>query len=168
MAEVVSGFEYEKARANGVPGAGIIFNGPYKTTAELRRAVDEGAMIQVDNRDEVVALARLAAEMDRDLKVGMRVHVDTGTHAVWSKFGFSVEGGEALRMIRWMTENTRLRVCGLHCHVGTFMLDAGAYATAARCVSSCASMGSSLRCICALNRAARTVSAAWAGGWVCA
>lgn len=138
MAEVVSGFEYEKARANGVPGAGIIFNGPYKTTAELRRAVDEGAMIQVDNRDEVVALARLAAEMDRDLKVGMRVHVDTGTHAVWSKFGFSVEGGEALRMIRWMTENTRLRVCGLHCHVGTFMLDAGAYATAARAVTGLA------------------------------
>lgn len=134
MAEVVSGFEYEKARSNGVPGERIIFNGPHKSPAELRRAVDEGASIQVDNRDEVIALARMAGELGRDLKVGMRVHVDTGTHAVWSKFGFSVEDGEALRMIRWMTEHTRLRVCGVHCHIGTFMLDAGAYATAAEAV----------------------------------
>lgn len=131
LAEVVSGFEYEKARANGMPGNRIIFNGPYKTPAELRRAAAEGAMIQVDNRDEILALARLADELDQTLRVGLRVHVDTGTHAVWSKFGFCAESGEALRTIRWMTEHTRLRVRGLHCHAGTFMLDAGAYATVA-------------------------------------
>ncbi|MCF7674918.1 MAG: alanine racemase [Akkermansiaceae bacterium] len=134
LAEVVSGFEYEKARANGVPGYRIIFNGPHKTAGELRRAVEEGAMIQVDNRDEVLALAKLADELDREIRLGIRVHVDTGTHAVWSKFGFCAEDGEALRMIEWMTENTRLRVRGVHCHVGTFMLDAGAYATAADAV----------------------------------
>ena len=32
-AEVVSGFEYEKAIANGVPGNKIIFNGPDKSTS---------------------------------------------------------------------------------------------------------------------------------------
>lgn len=133
-AEVVSGFEYEKARANGVPGHHIIFNGPYKSAADLRRAITEKAMIQVDNRDEVLALAKLADELDTVIRVGIRVHVDTGTHAVWSKFGFCAEDGEALRMIQWMTENTRLRVRGLHCHVGTFMLDAGAYATVAEAV----------------------------------
>ena len=58
IAEVVSGFEYEKARHNGMPGDQIIYNGPWKSVESLRRAVSEGAMIQVDNRDEIVALAR--------------------------------------------------------------------------------------------------------------
>ncbi len=132
FAEVVSGFEYDKARHNGVPGKQIIFNGPWKSMAALRRAVTEGALIQVDNRDEVLALSRLAEELDQSIGVGIRVHVDTGTHAVWSKFGFSADDGEALRMIGWIVANTRLRVRGIHCHVGTFMLDSGAYATAAR------------------------------------
>ena len=134
IAEVVSGFEYEKARHNGMPGHQIIFNGPWKSVDSLRRAVSEGAMIQVDNRDEIVALARLAEDLQVTIAVGIRVHVDTGTHAVWSKFGFSADDGEALRMMTWTREHTRLRIRGIHCHVGTFMLDAGAYATAARAV----------------------------------
>ena len=130
MAEVVSAFEYEKARHNGIPGSRIIFNGPWKSPEALRRAVTEGALIQVDNRDEILALARLAEERNAPIEVGIRVHVDTGTHAVWSKFGFSVDDGEALRMMAWMQAHTRLTIRGIHCHVGTFMLDAGAYATA--------------------------------------
>ena len=97
-------------------------------------AVAEGALIQVDNRDEIVALARLAEERQAPIEVGIRVHVDTGTHPVWSKFGFNAEDGEALRMMVWARENTRLRIRGIHCHVGTFMLDSGAYATAAAAV----------------------------------
>src|SRR5512133_3322665 len=37
-AEVVSGFEYEKAIANGVPGNKIIFNGPEKSADDLKMA----------------------------------------------------------------------------------------------------------------------------------
>ena len=102
FAEVVSGFEYEKARHNGMPGHQIIFNGPWKDLDSLRRAVAEGALIQVDNRDEILTLERLAEELDASIEVGIRVHVDTGTHAVWSKFGFNAEDGEALRMIGWI------------------------------------------------------------------
>lgn len=132
LAEVVSGFEYEKARSNGMRGDQIVFNGPHKSEVELRRAVAEGALIQVDNRDEVLMLARIAEERGEDIRIGVRVHLDTGTHAVWSKFGFGVDHGEALRVIGWIGANTRLRVCGIHSHIGTFMLDAGAYGTAAR------------------------------------
>ena len=130
IAEVVSGFEYEKARSNGMPGDQIIFNGPWKDPKSLRLAVEEGAMIQIDNRDEMLALAKIADERNADLPVALRIHVDTGTHAVWSKFGFSVEDGEALRLIRWMRDNTRLKVRGIHCHAGTFLLDANAYVIA--------------------------------------
>ena len=48
-AEVVSEFEYQKARALGVEGKDIIFNGPYKPYADLKIAVEEGAKIHVDN-----------------------------------------------------------------------------------------------------------------------
>lgn len=131
IAEVVSGFEYEKARRNGIPGNQIIFNGPWKDPVAMLTAVDEGAMIQVDNRDEMLALARIAEERHIQIPLGIRIHVDTGTHAVWSKFGFNADDGEALRMIEWIHANTRLRIRGIHCHVGTFMLDAGAYAIVA-------------------------------------
>ncbi|MFN8241640.1 MAG: hypothetical protein U0X39_12935 [Bacteroidales bacterium] len=43
-AEVVSGFEYNKARKNGVPGNRIIFNGPSKTDDELLLACTENAL----------------------------------------------------------------------------------------------------------------------------
>ena len=128
---MVSGFEYQKARHNGVAGNQIIFNGPWKDPESLQTAVREGAMIQIDNRDEMLALARMAEQQDTEIAVGIRIHVDTGTHAVWSKFGFSADDGEALRIINWVTANTRLRIRGIHCHVGTFMLDAGAYAISA-------------------------------------
>ena len=42
IAEVVSGFEYEKARGNGIAGSDIIFNGPHKERADVERAVAEG------------------------------------------------------------------------------------------------------------------------------
>ncbi len=130
IAEVVSDFEYEKARGNGIAGSDIVFNGPWKSPAALRRAVDEGAMLQIDNGGELLALARIADELEREIPVALRVHLDTGTHAPWSKFGFDADTGEAARMIQWLAGHTRLRLRGLHAHIGTFMLDAGAYAIA--------------------------------------
>ena len=78
IAEVVSDFEYEKARNNGMPGERIIFNGPWKSEAALARAVEEGAMIQVDHRDEMLALMRLGHERGEAVPVALRVHLDTG------------------------------------------------------------------------------------------
>ena len=42
IAEVVSEFEYEKARRNGIAGRDIIFNGPHKSREGLELAVSEG------------------------------------------------------------------------------------------------------------------------------
>ncbi|MCK4923160.1 MAG: hypothetical protein KAS71_19065, partial [Bacteroidales bacterium] len=46
-AEVVSNFEYEKARSLGVPGDKIIFNGPYKNRQILETAINENARIHI-------------------------------------------------------------------------------------------------------------------------
>lgn len=128
IAEVVSGFEYEKARGNGIPGDKIIFNGPHKERADVVRAVAEGAMIQVDNLDELLALADLVRDRAEPLPIALRVHLRTGEgHTVWSKFGFSGDDGELLQIVRRMRSLPQLRLQGLHCHVGTFILDPDFY-----------------------------------------
>jgi len=60
-AEVVSEFEYRKARANGVPGSRIIFNGPWKPNEILEQAAQEGATIHLDHLDELYALEQVGA-----------------------------------------------------------------------------------------------------------
>jgi diaminopimelate decarboxylase len=130
IAEVVSGFEYEKARCNGIEGRNIIFNGPHKERADLERAVNEGAMIQVDNFDELLTLISIARTRTEPVPIALRVHLNTGTHAVWSKFGFSADDGEALQVIRRLQNTPQLRLRGLHAHIGTFILDPNAYAIA--------------------------------------
>lgn len=131
IAEVVSDFEYEKARGNGIEGKNIIFNGPHKERAALERAVNEGAMIQVDNFDELLTLTDIARGRKEPVPIALRVHLNTGTHAVWSKFGFSADDGEALQVIRRLQSTPQLRLRGLHSHIGTFILDPNAYAIAA-------------------------------------
>ena len=133
IAEVVSEFEYEKARGNGVAGSDIIFNGPHKSPAILRRAVEERAMIQVDNLDELLLLGEIARERDglEPIAIALRVHLDTGTHAVWSKFGFNADDGEALRIVRRIRQMPGLRLQGFHAHIGTFILEPNAYRRAA-------------------------------------
>jgi len=129
IAEVVSEFEYDKARQNGIPGHDIIFNGPGKGREILERAADEEAMIQVDNLDELLLLGEIAAQSGRTkpIAIALRVHLDTGTHAVWSKFGFNADNGEALRVVRRVLQMPGLKLQGFHAHIGTFILDPEAY-----------------------------------------
>jgi diaminopimelate decarboxylase len=48
-AEVVSGFEYDKAIQNGVNGKKIIFNGPDKTVDDLTKAITNDSLIHIDH-----------------------------------------------------------------------------------------------------------------------
>src|SRR5260221_9382858 len=72
-AEVVSDFEYEKARALGVPGSRLIFNGPYKPGAALERAVFEGAHIHLDNFDEMFLLEDVAKQLKKTVPCALRL-----------------------------------------------------------------------------------------------
>lgn len=142
MAEVVSDFEYEKARNLGVPGDKIIFNGPGKTPAMLRRAVVEGAKIQIDNFREIADLEQAAGAAGRPLDVAIRVNIESGSDPKWSKFGFSYESGEALRAVKRLVSGGRLRLVGLHAHIGSFILDPQRYRTAtAKLVALAADVG---------------------------
>ena len=126
-AEVVSEFEYQKARANGVEGKDIIFNGPYKPKKDLKIAVQEGAKIHIDNFFELGDLEEIANELNIKIPVAIRVNMDTGIYPAWSRFGFNYENGEALDAVKKIYDGGKLYLVGIHSHIGTFMLDANAY-----------------------------------------
>ncbi|MGH7808048.1 MAG: diaminopimelate decarboxylase, partial [Thermodesulfobacteriota bacterium] len=77
-AEVASGFEYDLARLLDVPGASIVFNGPYKKKEELGKAADDGALINVDHLEEIKLFEEIASELRRTIDIGIRINMDVG------------------------------------------------------------------------------------------
>lgn len=130
-AEVVSGFEYEKALRNGVSPEKIIFNGPDKSEADLIKAMGNRSPIHIDHLDELYTLIRLARQINIRPRVAIRVNMETGILPTWDRFGFSFENGQAKDAINKIIHCGCMDLVGLHCHIGTFILSANAYAVAA-------------------------------------
>ncbi|MCP4711802.1 MAG: diaminopimelate decarboxylase, partial [Planctomycetes bacterium] len=127
IAEVVSEMEYDKARRLGIPGEKIIYNGPHKSLTALEKAVSEEAMINIDHFDELYDLEKVADKLDRSIKVGMRINMDTGIFPQWSRFGLNLETGQAMDAVKRMANSGKLILNGLHCHTGTYILEPDSY-----------------------------------------
>ncbi|WP_437328119.1 diaminopimelate decarboxylase [Sorangium sp. So ce381] len=130
-AEVVSPFEYDKAILAGVPAERIHWNGPYKPDAALARAVSGGSIIHIDNLDELARIERVAERVKARPKVAIRVNMNIEGLAPWSRFGLNLESGQAREAVSRLVSGDRMELTGLHCHIGTFILDPGAYGKAA-------------------------------------
>ena len=126
-AEVVSGFEYELARRLNRPGSEIIFNGPYKDEADLERAFKDGARVHADNYDELARMELVASRTGLAPEIGIRINLDCGMYPAWTRFGFNLESGEAFQAVQRIRNSPRLKLAGLHCHIGTFIIDAELY-----------------------------------------
>ena len=132
-AEVVSGFEYQKALRNGVSGNLIIFNGPDKSKEDLILAIKNRSLIHIDHFDELYMLIDILEDMEETkARVAIRVNMDTGIYPQWDRFGFNYENGQAWNAIMRIIAQEKLQFEGLHCHIGTYMLTANAYAVAAQ------------------------------------
>ncbi|RKZ84652.1 MAG: diaminopimelate decarboxylase [Candidatus Parabeggiatoa sp. nov. 1] len=130
IAEVVSEMEYDKARRLGIQGKDIIFNGPHKSLQALKKAAEEGAKIHIDHFDEIDDLEKVADELGRDdIQVAIRLNLDAGIYPLWSRFGFNLESGQAMDAVRRIHMGGKLKLIGLHCHIGTFILEPDAYKT---------------------------------------
>lgn len=130
-AEVVSGFEYQKALANGVDGRQIIFNGPDKSPEDLKLAVENHSYIHIDHFDELYSLIKVAESSSNRPRVAIRVNMDTGIFPRWDRFGFNLENGEAMEAVKHIIESGKLDLMGLHTHIGTYIISVNAYRTAA-------------------------------------
>lgn len=131
--DVVSGYELRAALAAGFPGDRIVFNGPVKTAGELAAAVEAGVFVNIDGEEEIAALSAIAA--GRELPVGLRVFPAEDVYApegerrrrrLPSKFGWPIEGGDADRMAGLIAAAPGLRLAGVHCHLGSQILNAQA------------------------------------------
>ena len=64
-------------------------------------------------------------------RVAIRVNMDIGVYPMWDRFGFNYENGQAWDALNKIMRSDKLELVGLHTHIGTFMLTAQAYGTAA-------------------------------------
>ena len=130
-AEVVSEFEYEKALHLGVPAEQIHFNGPYKPEPILERALRDGAIVHLDHFDELAAAERIAERHGIKPRVALRLNLTVEGVPAWTRFGFNLESGQAKTAVVRLMGGRRLELAGLHCHLGTFILEPEAYRQAA-------------------------------------
>jgi diaminopimelate decarboxylase len=130
LAEVVSDFEYAKARKLGVAGKDIVFNGLDKPLDCLKRAMSEGALVQIDNWDELNVIEKIVEKFKKPVQVGIRVWLDAGIRPIWTKFGFALANGEAARAAARVVKNPKLVLHTIHTHIGTYILAPEAYRVA--------------------------------------
>lgn len=139
-AEVVSEFEYDKALALGVPADHIHFNGPLKSRDVLERALPAGTLIHIDHFDELALAEKVARDKGIEPGVAIRINLSAEGVPPWSRFGFNLESGQARDAVRRLASGDTLRLVGLHCHMGTFLLEPDAYREAAAKLATFANM----------------------------
>jgi diaminopimelate decarboxylase len=127
IAELVSKMEYDKAKNLGIPGEQIIFNGPHKPFDTLLAAIKDGVTVNIDHFEEIEDLEKIASILDRTLTVGIRINLDAGIEPCWSRFGFNLESGQGMEAVKYIAKSNRLRLNGLHSHIGTFIMEKEAY-----------------------------------------
>ena len=127
-AEVVSGREYRLARRLGYTGEEIVFNGPYKRDDELRNALRDGALVHVNDQVELERL--LALPSPAGARIGLRVRAGA-SQVDTSRFGLSLERGEATAAVERITAVDGLELSGFHLHLRGDTDDPAAYREAA-------------------------------------
>ncbi|MEI4263033.1 diaminopimelate decarboxylase [Roseovarius sp. D0-M9] len=124
--DVVSGGEYLRARAAGVPGERIVFSGVGKTRAEMRLALEGGIrQFNVESEPEMEALSAVAVDLGVVAPITVRVNpdVDAKTHAKIAtgksenKFGIPI--GRAREVYRLAADLPGIEAIGIDVHIGS-------------------------------------------------
>ena len=141
--EIISGGElFRVLRAGGLPEK-IIFDGPGKTTEEIRYALDSGILfINVESGAELRLIEEVARQMGKRVRVSIRANpdVDPRTHPYIStgmkkhKFGVSV--AEARELYRSARNLPNFDVVGATCHIGSQITEMGPFEEALASIRS--------------------------------
>jgi diaminopimelate decarboxylase len=129
--DAVSAGEIQRAIAAGCPPDQIVFAGVGKTPAELRYAIAQGVgWINVENEAELDLIDRLAGELgvgsvrialrlNPDISANTHPHIATGHGG--AKFGLLAE--TIARILAERERYSRIRIEGLHVHIGSQLGD---------------------------------------------
>ncbi|APZ52729.1 diaminopimelate decarboxylase [Salipiger abyssi] len=140
--DVVSGGEYARARAAGVPGERIVFSGVGKTREEIRTALEGGIrQFNIESEPEMRAISEIAASMGVEVPVTVRVNpdVDARTHAKIAtgksenKFGIPIARARAVYAEAAALPG--LKVVGIDVHIGSQLTELEPFAQAYRKVA---------------------------------
>ena len=138
--DVASLGELYTALQAGFPANRLSLHGNNKSREELELAVEHGiGHVIVDNFHEIELLGEIVKEMRAEISVLVRAApgVDPHTHRLIrtgqadTKFGFNITDGRALQAVKQVLATSGLRFKGIHCHIGSQLLDADTHAEAA-------------------------------------
>jgi diaminopimelate decarboxylase len=59
--------------------------------------------------------------------VGLRLNFTLPSVPSWGRFGFNLDNGQVWAAVKRIIAGERLKLTGLHCHIGTFVQDPAAY-----------------------------------------
>ena len=124
--DVVSGGEYARAKAAGVPGDRIVFSGVGKTRDEIHAALTGGIrQFNVESEPEMAVINTIALELGVVAPITVRVNpdVDAKTHAKIAtgksenKFGIPIS--RAREVYAHAARLPGLKVIGIDVHIGS-------------------------------------------------
>ena len=124
--DVVSGGEYARAKAAGIPGDRIVFSGVGKTVDEIRMALTGGIrQFNVESEPEMQAISSVATGLGVTAPITIRVNpdVDAKTHAKIAtgksenKFGIPIS--RARDVYALAASLPGLQVIGIDVHIGS-------------------------------------------------
>lgn len=128
--DVVSGGEYRRALAAGVPGEKIVFSGVGKTREEMAFVLEHGVrQFNVESEPELLVLSEVAASMGKVAPITLRVNpdVDAKTHEKIStgksenKFGIPI--AKAREIYKMAAGLPGIDVVGVDMHIGSQLTD---------------------------------------------
>jgi len=136
-ADVFSSGELELALSAGMKPAALLFNGSSKSPADLSLAVEKDVTISVDSLDELHQLDKAAAAAGKTARISFRVnpalHIPThpkiATGVATSKFGIAHD--RIIPAYREALACGNVIPVGVHCHIGSQILEVEPFAKAA-------------------------------------
>jgi diaminopimelate decarboxylase len=140
--DVVSGGEYARAKAAGVPGDRIVFSGVGKTREEIRLALSGGVrQFNVESEPEMVAISEVAESLGTVAPITVRVNpdVDARTHAKIAtgksenKFGIPIS--RAREVYATAAALPGIKVIGIDVHIGSQLTELAPFELAYRKVA---------------------------------
>ena len=133
--DVASPGELYTALKAGFPVERIYYHGNFKTESDLRMALNRGVgRIVVDNLGELLTLRQIGRKANILLR--LTPGIDPHTHKLIStgqadtKFGMNIKDGTAMNAIKSALSSDRISLKGIHCHVGSQLLDTEAHTAA--------------------------------------
>lgn len=141
--DIVSIGELYTAMQVDFPADKICYHGNNKTRREITMALEYGVeKLVVDNLMELDLVNEIAGELGKPAKILLRLTpgIDAHTHdfiktgKIDSKFGLTIQLGDAMEGVKKAIALPHIQLLGFHCHIGSQILDISPFAHAAEVV----------------------------------